>query len=72
MWSVILREKHRSRVFKNRRLMKTFGPKRKEITGKWQKLCNEELHYSCSIPKVIQVNESKRRKWARHVVCERK
>jgi hypothetical protein len=52
--------------------MKTFGPKRKEITGKWQKPYNEELHYSCFIPKVIQVNKSKGRKWARHVMCERK
>lgn len=46
MWSVMFREKHKPRVFENRRLMKTFGPKRKEVTGKWIKICNEELQYS--------------------------
>jgi hypothetical protein len=34
VWSVIFREKQKLRVFENRRLMKIFGPKRKEVTGK--------------------------------------
>jgi hypothetical protein len=34
MWSVILREKQKLRVFENRRQMKIFGLKRKEVTGK--------------------------------------
>lgn len=43
MWFIILREKHKPRVFEHRRLTKTFGPKRKEVAGKWRKICNEEL-----------------------------
>jgi hypothetical protein len=32
-WSLTLREEHRLRVFKNRALMRIFGPKRAEVTG---------------------------------------
>jgi hypothetical protein len=32
-WSLILKEKHRLRVFENRVLRKIFGPKREEVTG---------------------------------------
>jgi len=46
MWSVIFRGKHKPKVFENRRLTKTFVPKMKEVTGKWRKICNEELQYS--------------------------
>jgi hypothetical protein len=42
-WFLMLRGKHRLRVFKNRAL-KIFGPKRDEVTGGWRKLHNEELH----------------------------
>jgi hypothetical protein len=35
-WSLILREEHRLRVFKNRVLRKVFGPKEKEITERWK------------------------------------
>jgi hypothetical protein len=42
--SLILREKHRQRVFENRVLRRIFGPKRDEVTGDWRKLHNEELH----------------------------
>jgi uncharacterized membrane protein len=38
-----LREEHRLRVFENRVLRRIFGPKR-EVTGNWRKLHNEELH----------------------------
>jgi hypothetical protein len=38
-WSLILREKHRLRVFR-----RIFGPKRDEATGEWRKLHNEELN----------------------------
>jgi hypothetical protein len=33
MWSLILREEHRLRVFENRVLKRIFGPKRDEVTG---------------------------------------
>jgi hypothetical protein len=40
-WSLILREEHRLRVFKNRVLRRIFGPKRDEVTGEWRRLHNE-------------------------------
>jgi hypothetical protein len=39
-----LREEHRLRVFENRVLRKTFGPKRDEVTGQWRGLHNEKLY----------------------------
>jgi hypothetical protein len=35
IWSLILREEHRLRVFENRVLRRIFGPKRDEVTGEW-------------------------------------
>jgi hypothetical protein len=43
-WSLTLREKQWQRVFENRMLMKIFGPKRDEATGKWRRLQNELLY----------------------------
>jgi hypothetical protein len=50
---VCLREEHRLRVFENRVLRRIFGPKRDEVTGKWRKLHNEELHNLYSTPDII-------------------
>jgi hypothetical protein len=33
MWSLILREEHRLRVFENRVFRRIFGPKRDEVMG---------------------------------------
>ena len=41
--SLTLREERKLRVFENRVLMKIFGPRRDEVTGKWR-LHNEELN----------------------------
>jgi hypothetical protein len=49
-WSLILREEHTLKVFKNRVLRRIFGLKRDEITGGWRKLYNEELHNLYSSP----------------------
>jgi hypothetical protein len=38
-----LKEGHRLRVFENRVLRRTFGPKRVEVAGGWRKMHNEEL-----------------------------
>jgi hypothetical protein len=38
-----LREQHRLRVFENK-VLKICGPKRKEVSGGWRKLHNDELH----------------------------
>jgi hypothetical protein len=46
-----LREQRRLRVFENRVLMRIFGPRRDEITGKWRKLHNEELLRSVFLTK---------------------
>jgi hypothetical protein len=43
-WSFTLREKCRVRVFKNRVLRRTFGPKRDEVTGDWRRLHNEKIN----------------------------
>ena len=42
-WSLILRVERRLRVFENRVLRRTFGPKRDEVTGEWRKLHNGNL-----------------------------
>jgi hypothetical protein len=66
-WSLILREKHRLRVFKNRVLRRIFGPKMNEVTGEWRKLHNEELHNLYSSPDIIRQVKSRRMRWAGHV-----
>jgi hypothetical protein len=44
IWSLILREEHRPRVFDDRLLIRIFEPKTDEVTEIWRKLHNEELH----------------------------
>jgi hypothetical protein len=60
-------EGHRPRVFENRVLRKIFRPKRDEVTGKWRKLHNEELHNLYSSPHIIRQIKSRRMRWAGHV-----
>jgi hypothetical protein len=59
-WSLTLREEHRLRLFENRVLRRTFGPKRDEVTGEWRKLHNEELHNLYSSPDIIRQFKSRR------------
>jgi hypothetical protein len=42
-WSLSLREESRLRVFRNRELRRTFGPKRDAVTGEWRKLIMRNL-----------------------------
>jgi hypothetical protein len=44
-WLLTLREVYRLKVFESSVLRKTFVPKKEEVTGKWRKLDNEELHH---------------------------
>jgi hypothetical protein len=48
-------------------LRRTFGPKRGEVTGRWRKLHNEELHNLYSSPSIIRMIKSRRIRWAGHV-----
>jgi hypothetical protein len=53
----MLGEECRLRVFENRVLRGIFGPKRDEVTGKWRRLHNKELHalyFSPNINRVIK------------------
>jgi hypothetical protein len=59
-WPLTLREKLRLRVFENRVLRRTFGPKRDEMTGEWRKLHNEELHDLYSSASIISQRERDR------------
>jgi hypothetical protein len=52
-WSLTLREEHGLRVFENRVLKRTFGPKRNKMTRDWRKLHNEELHNLYSTPRIL-------------------
>jgi hypothetical protein len=69
IWSLTLWEGHRLRVFENRAVRRIFGPKRDEVTGKWRKLHNEELHILYSSPNIIRQKKSKRIRRAGHVAC---
>jgi hypothetical protein len=54
-------------VPENRVLRRIFGSKRDDVTGRWRKLHNEELHSSYSSPSVIRMIKSRRMRWTGHV-----
>jgi len=43
------------RVFENRVVRRTFGPKREEVPGGWRRLHNEELHNFYASQNIIRV-----------------
>jgi hypothetical protein len=55
------------RVFENRVLRETVGPKTDEVEGGWRRLHNEELHILYPSPNIIRVTKSRRMRWAEHV-----
>jgi hypothetical protein len=55
-------------VFENRVLRRIFEPKRDEVTGKWRKLHDEELHNLYSSANIIRQIKSRMR-WTGHVAC---
>jgi hypothetical protein len=57
------------RMFENRVLRRVFGTKRDEVTEEWRKLHNEELNDLYTLPNIVRVVKSRRRRWADHVTC---
>jgi len=57
----------RLRVFENRVLRSTFGPKRDKVTREWRKLHNEELNDLYSPPNIIRVMKTRIMRWAGYV-----
>jgi hypothetical protein len=53
-------------VFENRVLRRIFGPKKEEVSGRWRRLHNEELHKFCSSSNIIRVIKSRRLRWTGH------
>jgi hypothetical protein len=44
MWSLTLREDHKSQVFEDKVLRRIFEPKRDEVSGQFRKLHNKEYY----------------------------
>jgi len=57
--SLTFREESRLKVFENM-VLRIFGPKRKEVTGEWRKLHNEELNDLYCSPSSVWVTKSRR------------
>jgi uncharacterized membrane protein len=57
---------HRLRVFENKVLRRIFGPKR-DVTGEWRKLHNEELDDLYSSSSIIRIIKARRMTWTGHV-----
>jgi hypothetical protein len=55
-------------VFENRVLRRIFGRKKNDVTGRWRKLYNEELHDLYSLPNIIRMIKSRRMRLLGHVV----
>ena len=51
------------RIFENRVLRRLFGPKR-DATGEWLRVHNEELH---TLYRIVRVIKSRRFRWVGHV-----
>jgi hypothetical protein len=58
--AVTLREERRLRVFEGKVVSKVLGLRRREVTGDWRKVHNEELHDLYSTPGIMRVMTSPR------------
>jgi hypothetical protein len=54
-------------VIENRVLRRVLRPKRDEVTGEWRESHNEELNNLYSLPNIVQVVKSRRKRWTVHV-----
>jgi hypothetical protein len=66
-WSLTLKEEHTLRVFENKVLRRISGLMAYKVTGGLRKLHTEELHNWYSLPSIIRMIKSRRRRWAGHV-----
>jgi hypothetical protein len=48
-------------------MLRIFGSKRDEVTGRWRKLHNEELRDLYSLSSIIRMIKSRRVRWAGHI-----
>jgi hypothetical protein len=67
MWSFAVTERLRLRVSENRVLRKIFVPNVNEVTGDWRNLHSKELHDLYSLPNIIQLIKSLKKRWTGHV-----
>lgn len=58
-WSTALAIEHKLRVFENKLLRKTYGPKWDEMTGKWRRLHHVELHRLYDSHDIIRIMKSR-------------
>jgi hypothetical protein len=63
IWSLLLREEHRPKVFENRAQREILGPKRDELNGGWRKLRKEELRYLYTSSSIVKIIKSRRIRW---------
>jgi hypothetical protein len=68
VWTYLKYEMLCLSVFENRVLRRIFGHKREEVTGRWRKLHNEELHILYSLPNIVRTIKSRRMRSAGHVM----
>jgi hypothetical protein len=67
-WSLILREEQRLKVFHNRLLRGVYLLTRDELSNRWRRLHNEELHDLFSLPWIVRNIKSRWMRWVGHVV----
>jgi hypothetical protein len=61
IYSLILREEYRLRLFENRGLRRTFWSKGDEVAGEWRKIQIEEHGDMYSSPNILRVMNSRRK-----------
>jgi len=67
-WFLIFRHGHKLRMFEDRVLRRTFGPRRDEMTGERSRLHIKQPYASIYFSShIIRVIKSRSMRWARHV-----
>ena len=69
IWSLILWEERKLRVFENMVLRRIYGPRRDEVTGECGRLHKEELNDLYSSPNIVRGIKLRRMRLAGNVAC---